>query len=265
MTTIDRPVEPVQAEGVLDRAFQVLQVVRANSRPLSLAFISRETGLPKTTVHRVVQQMLRLGALERHGDMYRIGIQIFMLGAAVPEAILRGVALQRLLELQSQTGHTLHLATMRDDRVVYLEKIGDRHSADIPTWVGGSYAAHATGVGKAMLAFLPAHRLQRVLAEPLERVTTRTVTDPVALTERLKQIHRAGVALDDQEASPQLRCVAHPILHMGEAVAAISISFPSSTSLDRAAVAALRATCTSIGTDLARRSLFDQKSMVSAG
>ncbi|MDQ1607687.1 MAG: hypothetical protein QOE16_419 [Microbacteriaceae bacterium] len=252
MTTDEASVKRSSADGVLARAFHVMNAVGASGQSLSLAELSRVTGLPKTTAHRVLQQLIRLGALEREGDLYRIGLQMFVLSSAVPEMSLRAAALKRMLELQNYTGHTLHLATMRDDRVVYLEKIGNKRSDDIPTVVGGSFAAHATGVGKAMLAYLPRARLQGILSHPLEKLTSRTISDPAALLVSLRRVRELGIAFDDEEAAPKLRCVAHPVIYMGSAVAGVSISYPSNAALDKAAVAALRATCTSIGNDLAR-------------
>lgn len=252
-TTIDE-VNDVKdhSDGVLSKAFHVLAVVGSRDHPLSLAEISRETGLPKTTVHRVLNEMLRLGALEREGDVYRIGIQMFVLSSVVPEVQLRGLALQRLTELQRRSGHTLHLATMRNDRVVYLEKIGNRYADDLPTSVGGSFAAHATGVGKAMLAYQPRQRLQSILSKPLESLTSKTISEPQQLIMSLKKVREFGIAFDDEEAAPKFRCVAHPIMHHGVAIAGVSISFPSNVPLEKAVVAALRATCTSIGNDLAK-------------
>ena len=253
MTIAPTRTDATPVDSVLSRAFHVLNLVGTAGRPLGLAEISRETGLPKTTVHRVLQQMVQLGAVEREDGMYRIGIHMFVLSSVVPEVVLRGVALQRLLQLQQRTGHSLHLATMRDDRVVYLEKIANSHGADIPTGVGTSFSAHATGVGKAMLAYLPPADLNRILSQPLEPMTSKTITDPEKLMLNLDQIRRDGLAFDDEEAAPRVRCVAHPIMHMGEAIAGVSISFPRSAPLEKAAVLALRETCTSISRDLARR------------
>jgi DNA-binding IclR family transcriptional regulator len=243
-------VEPV--DGVLARAFQVLNVVGARDRALTLAQISRETDLPKTTVHRVLQQMLRLGALERVGDRYRIGLHMFSLGSVVPEVQLRNVALPRLIELQRHTGHTMHLATMREDQVVYLEKFGGAIAADIPSSVGGTLSAHATGVGKAMLAYLPRQRVQRILREPLQRMTSKTITDPALLLLALERVRESGIAMDNEETVPGLSCVAHPILHMGVPVASVSISYPTRAGVERSAVSALRQTCVNISRDLSR-------------
>jgi DNA-binding IclR family transcriptional regulator len=256
MMTIEE-VKPANAptDGLLARAFHVLKIVGAEGQPVSLAEASRLSGLPKTTAHRVLQQLVLLGAVERAGDQYRIGLEMFVLGSTVPEAWLRGAALTRMLELQRLTGLTLHLGTLRDDRVVYLEKIGPKTS-DIPTVVGGSYAAHATALGKTMLANLPPAQLRRVLDGPLETMTSRTISDPAQLNETLERVRKFGVALDDGESVPRIRCVAHPVKYMGTVIAGISISFPSSTRLGDSTVAALRATCTSIANDLARNNLL---------
>lgn len=250
--TIESTTRSEPVDGVLARAFHVLNVVGARDRALTLAQIARETDLPKTTVHRVLQQMIRLGALEREGDRYRIGLHMFSLGSVVPEVQLRNVALPRLVELQRQTGHALHLATMRDDRVVYLEKIGGAIGAGIPSTIGGTLSAHATGVGKAMLAYLPSARLQRILREPLRRMTSNTITEPAQLRLALEKIRETGIALDNEETVPGLSCVAHPIQHVGSAVASVSISYPTRNGVERSAVSALRQTCVNISRDLSR-------------
>ena len=250
--TIETTTQLEPVDGVLARAFLVLNAVGAVGGAMTLAQISRETDLPKTTVHRVLQQMLRLGALEREGDRYRIGLHMFSLSSVVPEVQLRNVALPRLIELRRQTGNALHLATMREDHVVYLEKFGGEVAVDIPSTVGGRLSAHATGVGKAMLAYLPRQRLQRMLSEPLVRLTSNTITDPAQLLLELDRIRETGIALDREETVPGLSCVAHPILHMGAAVASVSISYATRHGVSKASVSALRQTCVDISRDLSR-------------
>ena len=132
-----------------------------------------------------------------------------------------------LHELHRATGLVVHLAVLDGSDVFYLEKIGDRMSAAIPTRVGGRQPAHCTAVGKAMLSSLPTEQVEVMLrGSGLHRYTDSTITDPATLADRLEVVRDNGYAIDEGEKENGVRCVAVPVLG-APARMAMSISGPA--------------------------------------
>jgi IclR family transcriptional regulator, acetate operon repressor len=127
--------------------------------------------------------------------------------------------------LRDATRAPVHLAVLDDVEVVYVEILGGRAMPRLPSRVGGRMPAHATGVGKAMLAFAPADRVQRRIEAGLERRTAHTITTVGGLTRELAAVREQGVAFDREEAMVGVVCAAAPITGPdGSVVAAVSVS-----------------------------------------
>ncbi len=227
--------------GVLSKAFLVLEMFGPTRRTLSLSEISRRSGLPKTTTHRVLQQMLAVGAIDRVGDNYHVGTRMFALSSPSRESVIREVALPHLHELSRRYGHTLHLATLCDNDVLYLAKLQCRASADSPSAVGTRLPAHCTAAGKALLAYQPSpETLTRLYEKPLDWRTTVSITSPDRLAKALMSIRELGFATDHEEAAVGLRCVAVPVKIADSAVAAISIAYAATLELPKDRLLALQ-------------------------
>ena len=234
------------APSVLWKAFDVLGAFSHRHRVLTLAQIVRYTGLPKSTVHRVLAMLLDTGAVEQAAGGYRIGLRLFALGALPPEAALREAALVHLEELHRYTGQTLHLAVLRDADVVYLEKLQGRKGVSTPALVGDRLPAHCTAVGKALLAFSGGGVAAEALAGPLTRRTARSMTSPEQVCRQLDTVRSSGFAVDREESAAGLSCVAVPILVQDRAVAAVSVAFPASAGDGQVLVNPLRQTAAAI-------------------
>ena len=145
-------VESTTPSAVIDRVSLVLDAFDGPGR-LTLAQIVRRTGLPRSSAHRMLERLVQLRWLRRSGRDYELGMRLVELGSlAVHQDRLHRAAIPLLHELHRATGLVVHLAVLDGADVVYLEKIGDRMVAAIPTRVGGRQPAHCTAVGKAILA-----------------------------------------------------------------------------------------------------------------
>jgi DNA-binding IclR family transcriptional regulator len=212
----------------LERGIQVLQAFRPAGGSLRLSELARRTGLPKSTVHRLVEQMVEMSLLERNGPGLCLGLALFELGELVPVKMrLREVALPYMQDLYEATHETVHLGIRDGLDVVYAEKIRGHSSPDLPSRVGGRLPLTATGVGKTLLAFGDDELREEVLRRPLRGLTEFSITDPDVLREELAQIRATGVGHDRQEAAVGVGCVASPVLVGGEVVAALSITVPA--------------------------------------
>jgi DNA-binding IclR family transcriptional regulator len=257
------------APSVLWKAFDVLGAFSHRRRVLTLSEISRYSGLPKSTAHRVLFMLIEVGAVEQVADGYQVGLRMFSLGVLPPEAALREAALPHLEELHRVTGHTLHLAILRGADVVYLEKLLPRGTSVVmPSVIGDRMPATVTGVGKVLLAFSSSEERAAALAGPLPRRTARSLGTLEALHRELDTIRERGYALDREEAAVGVSCVAVPILTDGgsrRASAAISVSYPASSGSGQALVSPLRETAAAIArSPMLRGSLLSREGSVPA-
>jgi IclR family acetate operon transcriptional repressor len=216
------------ARSVLERAFRILGSYSPADRELTLAEMTRRTGIPKPTVHRLAGELLTLGLLEGERGVYRLGIRMFELGQLVPlQRDLREEALPFMQDLFEATHETVHLAVLDGTEVLYIEKISGHRRVAAGSRIGGRLPAHCTAVGKAIIAVSPPGVLDAVLAAGLTRRTAFTVTVPSVLKKQLARAARVGVAYEREESGLGVTCVASPIFRFGEqVVAAISVTGP---------------------------------------
>jgi IclR family acetate operon transcriptional repressor len=213
-------------ETYLHRVVAVLGAFRGEENAVSPAELARRVGLPKSTVHRIVASLVDEGLLERHAAQVRLGVRLFENGQRVPrQRVLRDAARPYLHDLSEATRQTVHLAILEGSQVVYVDILVAAGAPPLPSRVGGRLPAHATGVGKAMLAFSPPEVTQAVLDGGLARVSERSTVAPGLLVRELAGIRQSGVAYDHEESGPGIVCAASPVLGAGgEVLGALSAS-----------------------------------------
>ena len=216
-------------ETVTGRVLGVLEAFTAERPELRLSQISRRTGLPLTTTHRLVGELTRWGALERDdGGNYRIGLRLWEAASLAPRSVgLREAALPFLQDLYEATHQNVQLAVLDGVDAVYIERISGRDAVHVITRPGGRLPLHATGVGLVLLAYAPDDVLERVLGRPLRRYTRRTITDPARLRRELAEVRRTGVAISRRQIELISTSVAAPVRAGTQVVAALSVVVPS--------------------------------------
>ncbi|MFA5709168.1 IclR family transcriptional regulator [Mycolicibacterium sp.] len=230
--TIDKPVTSANKpttetpSAVIDRISLVLDAFDGPGR-LTLAQVVRRTGLPRSSAHRMLERLVQLRWLRRDGRDYELGMRLVELGSlAVHQDRLHRAAIPKLHELHAATGLVVHLAVLDGSDVVYMEKVGNRMAAAIPTRVGGRQLAHCTAVGKAMLAFANEDDVDVLGSDFIPRLTKYSISTHVQLRAELLKVRSHGIAFDREESLPGFGCVAAPIGEPGEAVAAVSVCGP---------------------------------------
>ncbi|MBB3044023.1 IclR family transcriptional regulator [Nocardioides soli] len=216
----------VLSPSVLSRAFALLGCFPTDGTSLGVTELARRSGMPKATTHRMLQEMIKLGVVDRTGTGYQIGMRLFELGQLANEVrTLRDRALPRLDHLRERTGATVHMVVLDQTDVVYLEKLVGPRGPRVPTRPGGRMPAYCTGLGKAILAHSSTDKVQAVLDAGLERRTPRTITMPGLLIRELATAREMGVAFEWEESTVGLVCAASPVLDArGLPVAAISVA-----------------------------------------
>jgi DNA-binding IclR family transcriptional regulator len=183
---------------------------------LSLTEISRLTCLPVSTAHRLVTELSGWGVLERTGESrFRVGLPVQALGGKASYTPTIVESARRVLEdLVMAARASARLGIMTDTRVAYMEK----RCRDSPV---STFArtprlpAHATALGKALLAFSSPEMVDRVIADGLERYTQNTLTDPERLRQSLASIRLTRVAISRRELEPEVSAVAVPVFGLG--------------------------------------------------
>jgi DNA-binding IclR family transcriptional regulator len=215
-------VEPATPTAVIDRISLVLDAFEGPGR-LTLAQIVRRTGLPRSSAHRMLERLVQLRWLRRSGRDYELGMRLVELGSlAVHQDRLVRAATPLLGELHRATGLVVHLAVLDGPDVVYLEKVGGRMIAAIPTRVGGRQPAHCTAVGKAILAY----RDEATAVDLQARKTKYSIASSSQLAVELAKVRAHGIAFEREESLLGYGCVAAPIGGPGDAVAAVSVCGP---------------------------------------
>jgi DNA-binding IclR family transcriptional regulator len=207
----------------------LLACFTADDLELSLGELSRRSGIPKPTVHRLARELIRAGMLEASPAGVRLGELVFELGQITPqERLLREVASPFLNDLLvTSRAATVHLAVLSDGDVLYLDKLVGREAPALPSRVGGRLPAHCTALGKVLLAYSSEAAVRRRLSLGLDRQTPRTVTAPGILGRQLSAAREQGYAVESEEAQLGVQCIASPIFHHdGTAIAAISMATP---------------------------------------
>ena len=224
-TAAHRPTAAIPV-SMIERMTLILDAFDASTPSLTLLELVERTGLPRSTVHRILDQMIRLRWLAHSAGGYRLGMRTLELGGLTADHNeIRDAVSPLLHELSQRTGMVGHLAVLDGREVVYLDKAGGRFGAALPTRLGGRMPAHATALGKAMLSALEPSIAEAALRTRLPRLTPHTLSEPDALHRELAQIRlRQGVAIDREEAMAGIGCVAAPLRGRGAPPAALSLS-----------------------------------------
>jgi DNA-binding IclR family transcriptional regulator len=240
------------------RAFSVLQCLA--SGPAGVSEIADRTGLPKSTVSRLLATMVELGAVEQSDllGVYGLGeLLIDLAASASPGRNLVAVARPNLVELVAEIVEAAGLGVLDGLEVYYLDQVDGSHEVQVRDWTGESIDAHIVSSGIVLMAHAPLKIRRAFLDQPVEAWTDHTVTDRDEIADRLMRAERDGFAWPREEMSEGLNSVAAPITNpAGTVIAAVhahgpSYRFPGDEARAREIVAAVTATARRISERLA--------------
>ena len=215
----------------LDRAIAILEGL-SGLGAATLSELAAATGQSPATVYRVLVTLEVRGVVELSPEdqTWAVGPNAFLIGSAFlrrTSVVERARAPMRLL--RDETGETANLGMPRGDQVMFVSQVETDASLRAFFPPGTLSPLHASGIGKALLAWFDAPRRAAYLARAdLMRFTAQTITSRDALAEDLERIRVRGYALDDEEKAEGMRCVAAPVFDAsGDPVAGLSVSGPS--------------------------------------
>lgn len=212
----------------IERAFGVLNALAAG--PLGVTDVADRVSLPKSTAARLLTSLSREGVVEHvpGSTRYRLGPRLLTLAADLrPTRGLIAIAHPHLVELAQRTGEAAGLSVPDGSTMHYVDQVESPNPVQVRDWTGTRIPMHAVSSGQVVLANLPTAELERVLAAPMERFTSRTIVDPAALRQRLHEIRRDGYAWAYEEYAEGIVSIAAPIGDAdGEVVAVLHVHGP---------------------------------------
>ncbi|MGH9585570.1 MAG: IclR family transcriptional regulator [Acidobacteriaceae bacterium] len=216
------------AVGSVDRAFMILEFLNSSNRGWNISEMSRKLKIPKSTTHVLVSTLDQIGYIRQAQGSRRFHLSAKASGLgrrALNANPLPTAALPHLHWLVQTTQLTAHVGILEKNQVVFVQKVGGPSFIKFDTYIGKVSEIHCTGLGKALLAFLPDETLQTLLrGYVFDRFTKNTIPTKSAFLVELARIRRAGYAIDDEEEELGVRCVAVPIFSGPTAVAAVSVT-----------------------------------------
>jgi len=217
----------------LAKALVLMETLAASPRPLTAVDLSQQLKIARPTVYRILSTLVRHGFVIREdgSPCFRASLKLLELGHQVLERTdLHEAARPTLCDLAAEFRETVHLAVEEGGRMVYLDKVEGPGPFCTNSRIGRRVPMHCTGLGKAVLAHLPADKLRAILSRHgMLRGTPRTIVTMAGIERELARVRRQGFAIDDVEFEDGVRCVGVPVFdHLGVPVAAISISAPVS-------------------------------------
>ncbi|GAA4558529.1 IclR family transcriptional regulator [Planotetraspora kaengkrachanensis] len=230
MTALSAEPEPTPARpelplSMVERMTLIMDAFAGRSTRLTLEDVARTTHLPRSTAHRILDQLVRLDWLDHTSFGYSLGRRALGLGGRNgSHGEVREAAAPLLHDLQIKTGMVVHLAVLDGSDVFYLDKVGGRFALSVPSRVGGRAPAHSTALGKAILAWLEPEQVEALVGRSISRLTSRTIGDIGTLHQELNRIRqRRGLAFERGECFPNIACVAAAIRGPEGPVASISL------------------------------------------
>ncbi|WP_324603663.1 IclR family transcriptional regulator domain-containing protein [Streptomyces sp. SPB78] len=241
----------------LARGLAVLASLGGAPGGMSLAAVARATDLPRATARRSLLTLEQLGYVASRDGLFTPLPQVLALGHAPLSRLSVGeLAQPHLAALVSELKESASLAVLDGGDIRYVARVAASRIMSVTITLGTRFPAHATSMGRVLLAGLtPEEREQRLAAYPPRPLTSRTVTEPEELRRILDEVARDGYALVDQELEEGLRSVAAPVRAAdGRVVAAVNVSLhadrTSATEARTTVLPALRATAERITADV---------------
>jgi DNA-binding IclR family transcriptional regulator len=231
-------------DSVTERVVRVLETFTADRTVQTAAEIGRRAQLPSSTAHRIVDELVAAGLLDRDDDhRVSLGMRLWELALRGSRALrLRQAALPHMERVQAVVREHTQLAVLEQESALFLERLSHPEAGANITRVAGRLPLHASSSGLVLLAHAPAELRDRVLSAPLAAVSQETQTDAAALRRTLAGIRRDGYVVAPGSVEAVSTGVAVPVQDAsGDVVAALSVVLPRTTQPEVAIAELVRA------------------------
>lgn len=229
MNTYSKPSKPGEFSTSLQRGLAILAAFTPEHPLLGVADLAAKLSMTRSTVHRYISTLesMRYLVQDKVTRKYRLGVRVLDLGLAVLNSMeLREIARPFMEELCERSGHTVNMAVLDGQDIVYVERVRSRSGIDLHLFVGSRLPIYCTSMGKVLLAYLPDDEVNSILATvELLALGPKTITSREELIADLEGVRRRGVAVNDEELARGLRSIAAPVFGQnGAVVAAVNMA-----------------------------------------
>lgn len=220
----------IQSKNTVERTLSILETIAHSTSGLTNSDISRRLKMPKSSASYVLRILENRGYLTRETDTgkYRLGLKLMSLTReSATHTDIREVAKPIMESFVKRTNLSTHLAVLDNGRAVYVEKVENANSfIKMDIWVGHRLPVHSTAIGKVLLSELTEAEVSAILEmRGMEKKTAKTITGAKRYLKELEKVRKFGFAVDDEENSSGVRCVASPIFNaQGKIAAALGTS-----------------------------------------
>lgn len=224
--------EAIQPVKSADRALTILETLARSEDKRSLAELAAELSLPRSSLHGLLRTLERRGWVEADASDQRfgLGVRALLIGDSYVNTDVSVLRAQPAMDMLSErSGETVHLGRLDGSNIVYLAKRESIHPLRLYSAVGRRLPAHATALGKALLAERPAAEVAAIVGDSLAELTPNTITRREHLDTDLSATRARGYAIDDEENSAGIRCFAvalAPVNRKAHPTDALSVSVP---------------------------------------
>jgi DNA-binding IclR family transcriptional regulator len=219
-----------------ERTVHILETLAASPTKLTLSQLQERMGYPRSSLHALIRTLRELKWVEadESGSAFGVGPHALLSGTAYldrdPALPFANSALE---DLRAEVGYTVHYARRDDDSVLYLASREARGSRHVVSRVGRKLPAHLTALGQVLLAQLTTDEVDKILPPQLERYTENTITSRASLHEELDTVRNRGWALEREQGTPGVACIAATVDYRIPATDAISCSMPAKLATDK--------------------------------
>lgn len=222
----------------VDRALRIIEFLKNSPRGMGVTELAERLGVSKSTSHRLLMSLYNMDFVRKDSstDKYLLGLKFIELGEIVSSELdIKEIVHPYLERVTKNVGETSHLAVQNVNHVVYIDKIESVNTLRMFSNIGKKAPIYCTGIGKAILAFLPEEKIDRIINEiEFVKYTKNTITTKSELLEELEWIRENGYAIDNEEHELEIKCAAAPILNYNnEVIAGFSVASPMLRLTDR--------------------------------
>lgn len=211
----------------VERALTILELLAERRGGLTTSEVSRKARIPKSSASYLLRTLVNRGYARRNElGQHTLGLRLLSLGGLAMQGMeLRDVAMPHLRQVVDRTRLDAHLAILDHGDAVYIERVEGPGFIKMATWVGRRMVPHVTAVGKALMCHLEEDEVRKLFEQHQIKPKKKTISSLPQLLVNLRETRLRGYAIDDEESSDRVRCVAAPVLAPnGEVIAAIGIS-----------------------------------------
>lgn len=218
-----------ESSNTVDRTLSILEAVSHSEHGMTNSDISRRLKIPKSSASYILRVLENRGYLlrENGSGKYRLGLKLMGLTRDMLTHIdVREIAKPAMEEFVRRVNLSAHLAVLDNGRAVYVEKVEALNFVKMDIWVGHRLPVHSTAIGKVLVSNMTPDEISNILAlRGMDKRTPKTIMTPAKYLKEIEKVKTFGFAIDNEENSSGVRCVAAPVFDaQGQIVAALGTS-----------------------------------------